>query len=135
LRRSTLAVAEERALEECHVGGRRDLMPSPILVVSRNGERRRDWSHELSRDGQRVIVCAARDCPLLRGERCDILGGAEAAVYDEETVSPELFLALVRTPIRPTILFARDAPSEGRHRARYARVLERGTATTSPHLR
>jgi hypothetical protein len=110
-------------------------MTAPIVVVSRDGQRRRDWSHELSRDGQRVIRCAARECPLLRGERCDILGRATAAVYDEETVGPELFLALVRTPIRPTVLFARDAPSDGRHHARYTRVLDRGTATSAPHLR
>ena len=110
-------------------------MSSPIVVTSRDGERRREWSHELARDGQRVILCSARDCPLLRGEHCDILGQAAAAVYDEETVGPELFLALVRTPIRPTILFARDAPSDGRHHARYTRVLERGTTAGSPHPR
>jgi hypothetical protein len=110
-------------------------MTAPIVVVSRDSQRRRDWSHELARDGQRVIGCAARDCPLLRGERCDILGRAGAAVYDEETVGPELFLALVRTPIRPTVLFARDAPSDGRHHARYTRVLDRGTTTSSPHPR
>jgi hypothetical protein len=110
-------------------------MTAPIVVVSRDGERRRDWSHELARDGQQVIRCAARDCPLLRGERCDILGRAAAAVYDEETVGPELFLALVRTPIRPTVLFARDAPSDGRHHARYTRVLDRGATTGSPHPR
>lgn len=110
-------------------------MAAPIVVVSRDGQRRRDWSHELARDGQHVIGCAARDCPLLRGERCGILGGAAAAVYDEETVGPELFLALIRTPIRPTVLFARDAPSDGRHHARYTRVLDRGTTTSSPHPR
>jgi hypothetical protein len=82
-----------------------------------------------------VIRCAARDCPLLRGARCDILGGAAAAVYDEEAVSPELFLALVRTPGRPTILFARDAPSDGQHHARYTRVLDRGPTAGSPHPR
>jgi hypothetical protein len=110
-------------------------MPAPIVVTSREGERRRDWSHELGREGQRVIVCAARDCPLLRGERCDILAGASAAVYDEETIGPELFLALVRTALRPTILLARDAPSDGRHHARYTRVLERGSTGSSPHAR
>lgn len=110
-------------------------MAAPIVVVSRDGQRRRDWSHELGRDGQHVIGCAARDCPLLRGERCGILGGAAAAVYDEETVGPELFLALIRTPIRPTVLFARDAPSDGRHHARYTRVLDRGATTSSPHPR
>jgi hypothetical protein len=110
-------------------------MSRPILVTSRDGERRRDWSHELARNGQPVIRCAARDCPLLRGEACDILLGAAAAVYDEESVSPELFLALVRTPLRPTVLFARDAPSDGRHHARYTRVLDRGTTKSSPHRR
>ncbi|HYU82319.1 MAG TPA: hypothetical protein VFA31_06230 [Candidatus Polarisedimenticolia bacterium] len=107
-----------------------------IVVVSGDGRRRRDWSHELTRDGQRVIGCAARDCPLLRGERCEILGRATAAVYDEETVSPALFLALVRTPLRPTVLFARDAPSDGRHHARYTRVLSGGpddSSTRHPH--
>jgi hypothetical protein len=110
-------------------------MVAPIVVVSHDSQRRRDWSHELARDGQHVIGCAARECPLLRGERCDILGRARAAVYDEETVGPELFLALVRTPIRPTVLFARDAPSDGRHHARYTRVLDPGTTTSSPHPR
>ena len=110
-------------------------MTAPIVVVSRDGQRRRDWSHELAREGQRVIGCAARDCPLLGGEGCDILGQAAAAVYDEETVGPELFLALIRTPIRPTVLFARDAPSDGRHHARYTRVLDRGGTTSSPHPR
>jgi hypothetical protein len=110
-------------------------MIAPIVVVSRDGERRRDWSRELARDGQQVIRCAARECPLLRGERCEILGRAGAAVYDEETVSPEFFLALLRTPIRPTILFARDEQSDGRHHARYTRVLDRGTRTSSPHPR
>jgi len=108
-------------------------MAAPIVVVSRDGQRRRGWTHELARDSQQVIGCAARDCPLLRGEHCDILGRAGAAVYDEE-IGPELFLALVRTPIRPTVLFARDAPSDGRHHARYTRVLDRGT-TTTPHPR
>lgn len=100
-------------------------MALPIVVVSRDSQRRRDWSHELARDGQLVIGCAARDCTLLRGERCDVLARAGAAVYDEEAVSPELFLALVHTPVRPMILFARDAPADGRHHARYTRVLDR----------
>ena len=108
-------------------------MAAPIVVVSRDSQHRRDWSHELGRDGQHVIGCAARDCPLLRGQRCDILGRAGAAVYDEETLSPELFLALVRTPIRPTVLFARDAPSDGRHHARYTRVLDGGHHDPSRH--
>lgn len=82
-----------------------------------------------------MIRCAARDCPLLRGARCDILAGAATAIYDEETVGPELFLALVRTPVRPTVLFARDAPSDGRHHARFTRVLDREAATSSPHPR
>ena len=64
-------------------GARWPVMSAPIVVVSRDGERRRDWSHELARDGQHVIGCAARDCPLLRGEGCDVLGRAAAAVYDE----------------------------------------------------
>ena len=110
-------------------------MFAPIVVTSRDGERRRDWSDGLARDGQQVILCAAQDCPLLRGEHCDILGRAGAAVYDEETVGAELFLALVRTTVRPTILFARDAPSDGRHHARYTRVLERGMTAGSPHTR
>lgn len=108
-------------------------MSRPILVVSRDGERRRDWSQELARDGQRVIRCAVRDCPLLRGEPCDILPGAVAAVYDEESVGPELFLALVRSQARPTVIFARDAMSDGRHHARFTRVLDRGTTASSPH--
>jgi hypothetical protein len=110
-------------------------MSAPILVTSHDGERRRDWSGELARGGQEVIRCAARECPLLRGEPCGILGRASAAVYDEESVGPDLFLALVRTPIRPTILFARDAPSDGRHHARYTRVLDPGRTANTPHLR
>jgi hypothetical protein len=109
------------------------MMTAPIVVISRDSQLRRDWSHELARDGQHVIGCAARECPLLQGERCDILGRARAAVYDEETVGPELFLALVRTPIRPTVLFARDAPSDGRHHARYTRVLKGDHDDPSSH--
>lgn len=105
-------------------------MPRPILVTSRDRERRRDWSLEVARESQQVIRCAARDCPLLRGEPCDVLGQAGAAIYDEETVGPELFIALVRTPMRPTVLFARDSPSDGRHHARFTRVLD---GRTSPH--
>lgn len=108
-------------------------MTAPIVVVSRDGQRRRDWSDELARDGQRVIGCAARDCPLLRGAPCDILGRGAAAVYDEDALLPELFLALVRTPVRPLILFARDAAADGRHHARYTRMLERGGPARHPH--
>ena len=113
---------------------RGDLVSLPILVTSRERERRRDWARELARDGQQVVRCAARDCALLRGERCGILAGVSAAIYDEETVGPELFLALVRTPARPTVLFAHDAMSDGRHHARFTRVLDRTTATAAPHL-
>jgi len=106
------------------------------LVVSRDRGRVRDWGRELEREGVRVVRCAARNCPLLGGGVCDVLAGADAAVYDEETLDPELFLALVRARLRPTVLFARDVPRDGRHHAKFTRVLDhRGAATIFPHLR
>ena len=103
-----------------------------ILVISRDGARKRDWSRELAREGQQVVRCAARDCPLVRGESCDVLAQATAAIYDEDAVSPDLFLALVRTRARPTVIFARDMPFDGRHHPRFTRVLDRADAR--PHL-
>lgn len=106
------------------------------LVVSRDRGRVRDWGSELEREGVRVVRCAARNCPLLGGGVCDVLAGADAAVYDEETLDPELFLGLVRARLRPTVLFARDIPRDGRHHAKFTRVLDhRGAATIFPHLR
>ena len=106
------------------------------LVVSRDMGRRRDWGRELEREGARVVRCAARNCPLFVGAVCDVLAGADAAVYDEETLDPELFLGLVRAQVRPTVLFARDVLKDGQHRAKFTRVLDhRGAATIFPHLR
>jgi hypothetical protein len=106
------------------------------LVVSRDAARRRDWGRELEREGVGVVRCAARKCPLLVGGVCDVLGGADAAVYDEETLGPELFLGLARARLRPTVLFARDVPRDGHHHAKFTRVLDhRGAATIFPHLR
>ena len=106
-----------------------------VLVVSHDRERRHDWSGELAREGERVVRCAARDCVLLLGRTCPLLAGASAAVYDEEALHPELFLALVRTPSRPTVLFARDAPADGRHHARFTRMLAASSAPDAPHAR
>lgn len=108
-------------------------MPGHILVVSREGERRRDWSRELAREGEQVSRCAARDCPLLWGAPCDLLGTASAAVYDEDALSPALFLSLVREPSRPTVLFARDDAANGRHHPRFTRKLDASTARGAPH--
>jgi hypothetical protein len=116
----------------------RPLMASArsVVVMSRDAAHRQGWSRELAREGVRVVRCAGRDCPLLRGEPCEILAKASFAVYDEESVTPELFLALVRARGRPTVLFARDSSFDGRHRARFVRVLDqRGAATVYPHLR
>ena len=122
--------------QACRLGGvpshpSRSMPERRVLVVSRDGERRRDWSRELARNGARVVRCAGRVCPLLSGGQCELLAGAQAAVYDEEAVSPELFLALARAPLRPIVLFARDEPSDGRHHARFTRVLD-GRATPHP---
>jgi hypothetical protein len=106
------------------------------LVVSKDLERRRDWGRELTREDVHVVRCAARACPLVDGGTCDLLAAADAAVYDEETVGPQLFLGLVRARSRPTVLFARDAVSDGRHHAKFTRLLDhRGAATIFPHLR
>jgi hypothetical protein len=110
--------------------------PRTALVVSGDAARRQDWGRELAREGLHVVRCAARACPLLAGEPCELLAGAQAAIYDEETVSSELFLGLMRTRSRPTVLFARDLQVDGQHRARFTRVLDhRGAATIFPHLR
>ncbi len=106
------------------------------LVVSRDVGLRRDWGRELEREGVRLVRCAARNCPLLVGGVCDVLAEADAAVYDEETLDPELFLGLVHARRRPTVLFARDVPTDGQHHAKFTRVLDhRGAATIFPHLR
>ena len=83
-----------------------------------------------------MVRCAARTCPLLVGGTCDVLAGVDAAVYHEETLDPRLFLGLVRARMRPTVLFARDVPTDGQHHANFTRVLDhRGAATVFPHLR
>lgn len=106
------------------------------LVVSTDSDRRRDWGRDLERTGVRVVRCAARACPLLSGGTCDLLAAADAAVYDEDTLQPRLFLGLVHAPSRPTVLFARDRATNGRHHPRFTRVLDhRGAATVFPHLR
>jgi hypothetical protein len=106
------------------------------LVVSTDSDRRRDWGQELERAGVRVVRCAARACPLLDGGTCDLLAAADAAVYDEDTLQPRLFLGLARALSRPTVLFARDRAADGRHHPRFTRVLDhRGAATVFPHLR
>jgi hypothetical protein len=104
--------------------------------VSRDVGRRRDWGRELEREGVRVVRCAARSCPLLVGGACDVLAGADAAIYDEETLDPSLFMGLVRARQRTTVLFARDVLRDGQHHAKFTRVLDhRGAATIFPHLR
>jgi hypothetical protein len=106
------------------------------LVVSTDFDRRRDWGRELERTGVRVVRCAARACPVLNDGTCDLLAAADAAVYDEDTLQPQLFLGLVRTLSRPTVLFARDRAADGHHHPRFTRVLDhRGAATIYPHLR
>ena len=106
------------------------------LVVSTHSDRRRDWGRELERAGARVVRCTARACPLLSGGTCELLAAADAAVYDEDTLQPRLVLGLVRALSRPTVLFARDRAADGRHHARFTRVLDhRGAATVFPHLR
>jgi hypothetical protein len=104
-----------------------------IVVASRDGERRSHWAREIAGDGRRVVRCATQDCPLLRGERCGTLARASAAIYDEENLPPELFLALVRARARPVVLFARDAMSDGQHHARFTRVLHGSEAKGAPH--
>jgi hypothetical protein len=80
------------------------------------------------RNGDSVSRCAAWACPLV--------ASADTAIYDEAVLTPELFLSLVRTLGRPTILFARDVMRNGRHNARFVRALDhRGGATVFPHLR
>lgn len=107
-----------------------------VLVVSTDVDRRRDWPRDLIRNGERVSRCAARVCPLLAGRTCDLLAGSSTAIYDEDAVSPELFLALVRSHERPTVLFARDVLADERHHPRFVRVLDhRGSATVFPHLK
>lgn len=86
--------------------------------------------------GVRVILCAARGCPLLADGACDLFAVADTAVYDEETVGSDFFLALVRALSLPTVIFARGVVSDGRHHATYTRVLDhRSSATIFPYLR
>jgi len=104
--------------------------------MSTNATRRRDWFRAVAADGDVANSCDGRSCPLLSGGTCELLANATTAVYDEETTSPELFLALVRTQSRPTVLFARDSLAGRRHQPRAVRILDqRGAATIYPHLR
>jgi hypothetical protein len=62
--------------------------------------------------------------------------GQTSLFTTKRPLDPELFLALVRARLRPTVLFARDVPRDGRHHAKFTRVLDhRGAATIFPHLR
>ena len=104
--------------------------------MSTNAARRRDWLRAVAAVGDAANSCDGRSCPLLSGGTCELLANATTAVYDEQTTSPELFLALVRTPSRPAVVFARDSRIGRAHQPRPARILnQRGAATIYPHLR
>lgn len=104
--------------------------------MSTDAARRRDWLRAVAAVGDAANSCDGRSCPLLSGGTCELLANATTAVYDEETTSPELFVALVRTQSRPTVVFARDSLAARGHQPRPVRILDqRGAATIYPHLR
>jgi hypothetical protein len=110
--------------------------PRRVLVVSANAPRRRGWLRAVAGVGDAASSCDGRLCPLLGGGTCELLASATTAVYDEATTTSDLFLALVRTVSRPTVIFARDSGARVAHRPRPVRILDqRGAATIYPHLR
>jgi hypothetical protein len=83
--------------------------PLIVLVMSRDGERRNDWSKTLEREGLRVIRCAgpqASTCALAVQRRCPLHDEADFIFYDQASVTPELERDLKRVPIAAPIAFA-----------------------------
>jgi hypothetical protein len=90
-----------------------------VLVVSPAEERLGDWSRAIADDRTDVLTCAgpSAQCPLMTGgDRCLLVGRADAAVYDLERTRPELLAALMRAHPGVEIVLARDRWVRGQHR-------------------
>lgn len=90
-----------------------------VLVVSPSEERLAGWSAVVADDRTDVLTCAGPNerCPLMTGgDRCPLVGRADAAVYDLERTRPELLAALMHAHPRVEIVLVRDRWVRGQHR-------------------
>jgi hypothetical protein len=104
--------------------------PRVALVVSADAAVRADWARSFEAIGMRTVRCIGPQlpCVLLDGGRCALHEGADLAVYDRATVTPELVLRLIRASKDLPIAFAKDRLSEeGRHEPVITSVASEGT--------
>jgi len=88
-------------------------MPAPntILVVSADPAVREGWARYFEAQGLAVIRCAgpeATHCALELGPRCPLQDEADAAYYDNESVTEGLAANLIERRRLLPIFFAND---------------------------
>ena len=106
--------------------------PRVALVVSADAAVRADWARSFEAIGMRTLRCVGPQvlCVLLDGGRCPLHEGADLAVYDRATVTPELMLRLIRASSELPVAFARDRLSEdGRHEPVITSVASEGAGS------
>jgi len=102
------------------------------LVVSADPAVRADWARSFEAIGMKTLRCVGPQvlCVLLDGGRCPLHEEADLAVYDRETVTPELTLRLIRASHALPIAFARDRVTEnGRHEPVITSVASEGAGS------
>jgi hypothetical protein len=82
-----------------------------MLVVSGDAAVRSGWAEHFESLGMTTIRCGgpgAVPCVLIQDADCPLHEQADLAVYDRESVTPELTLRLIRRSSLLPIAFARD---------------------------
>lgn len=81
-----------------------------FLVVSDDPERRERWARLFESERTRALRCAGPrvSCALLSGQTCPLLGQADAALYDLDSVIPAFMRLLPRHRRLPPLFLARD---------------------------
>lgn len=107
--------------------------PRTALVVSADPEIRADWARYFNALGMRTTRCGGPRsgvCPLLGGTRCPFHEGADIAIYDRATLTPELTLRIVRAGRSLPIAFAQDRLDQhGHHEPAITAIADDGIDT------
>ena len=80
------------------------------LVVSADPAVHADWARYLEALGMRTLRCVGPQvlCVLLDGGHCPLREEADLAIYDRDSVTPELTLRLIRSSRSLPVAFAND---------------------------
>ena len=99
------------------------------LVVSADPAVRADWARYFEALGMRTLRCVGPHvlCVLLDGGYCPLHEEADLAIYDRDSVTPELTLRLIRSSRSLPIAFAKDQLDvHGHHEPVIAAVASEG---------